>query len=134
MLNEVLGDKKTSIDISFPEIEKFGGGYLIKFKNSKIELKPSFLLRYHYQNPLQLDINLMANVHKNFSFGFSYRFKESIIALFKVKITDQLSFMYSFGMPLTTINKVSYGSHEISLKYNFLFKKSNVANPRFLGW
>jgi type IX secretion system PorP/SprF family membrane protein len=111
-----------------------GGGYLITFKNSKVELKPSFLLRYHYQNPIQFDINLMAKVHKNFSFGFSYRYIESIILLLKVKITNQLSFMYSYGMPLTTINKVSYGSHEISLKYNFLFKKSNVANPRFLGW
>jgi len=112
----------------------FGGGYLIKFKNSKVELKPSFLLRYHYQNPLQFDINLMAKVHKNFSVGFSYRYIESLLVLFKVRITDQLSFMYSFGTPLTTLNKATYGSHEISLKYNFLFKKSNVASPRFLGW
>jgi len=112
----------------------FGGGYLINFKNSKIELKPSFLLRYHYQNPLQFDINLMAKVHDRFSFGFSYRYIESIIVLFKVGITEQLSLMYSFGTPLTSLNKATYGSHEISLKYNFLFKKSNVRNPRFLGW
>jgi len=111
-----------------------GGGYLIKFKNSKFELKPSLLFRYHYNNPLQFDINLMAKVHERFSFGFSYRYIESIIVLFKVGITEQLSFMYSFGTPLTSLNKVTYGSHEMSLKYNFLFKKSNVSNPRFLGW
>ncbi len=111
-----------------------GGGYLFQFKNSNIELKPSVLFRYHFNNPLQFDVNLMAKFHKRFSFGISYRYIESIIGLMKIGITEQLSFMYSFGTPLTSLNKVTYGSHEISLKYNFLFKKSNVENPRFLGW
>ncbi len=112
----------------------FGGGYLIKFNRSKIELKPSILFRYHYKNPLQFDVNLMAKFHKNFSFGVSYRYIESVLILLKIGVTEQLSFMYSFGTPLTTLNKATYGSHEISLKYNFLYKKSNVSNPRFLGW
>jgi len=111
-----------------------GGGYLIQFKNSKIELKPSVMFRYHFNNPVQFDINLMAKFHKRFSFGISYRYIESLIGLMKIGITEQLSFLYSFGTPLTSLNKVTYGSHEISLKYNFLFKKSNVENPRFLGW
>ena len=57
-----------------------------------------------------------------------------IITLIKFGITSQFQFMYSFGIPISSLNKVSLGSHEFTLKYNFIFKKPNVANPRFLGW
>ena len=49
-----------------------GGGYLIKFNNPQYELKPSLMFRYHFNNPLQFDINIMAKLHQIFSIGFSY--------------------------------------------------------------
>lgn len=109
-----------------------GGGYLFETK-SGMKIKPSVLGKYKADSQIQFDINLMATFNKSIEAGLSYRTKEAIVGLIKINATDQLSFMYSFGLPLSPIFKYSFGSHEISVKYNFLYK-SAITSPRFLGF
>ena len=109
-----------------------GGGYVFKLKND-IEIKPSMLTKYRINAAPQFDFNLMSKLNKTIEIGASYRTSEAIIGLVKVNITEQFSFMYSAGIPLNSILKYTFGSHELSLKYNFLYK-SKMTSPRFLGW
>lgn len=109
-----------------------GGGYLFQTR-SGIKIKPSVLGKFKADSPLQFDFNLMAEFNKSIEAGLSYRTKEAIVGLVKINATDQLSFMYSFGLPLGPLFKYSFGSHEISVKYNFLYK-SKITSPRFLGF
>ena len=109
-----------------------GGGVAIKL-SEKQKLKPSVLLKYKPGARIQADINVMAELHKVFEAGLSYRTEESIIALLKFNPTPQFSVMYSFGMPLTPISYKQYGSHELALRFNFLYK-TQMSNARYLGW
>ena len=109
-----------------------GAGASFKIGQKTI-LKPSFLFKYQIGNRSQFDINLMAAFNPMIEAGLSYRTQEALIALFKVNANNQLSFMYSFGLPLGKLLNNSAGSHEIGLKYNFLYKTPSQ-NPRYLGW
>lgn len=109
-----------------------GGGYLFKLRNG-MELKPSILGKFKADSELQFDFNLMSTFNKSIEAGVSYRTSEAIVGLVKININQQFSLMYSFGLPLSPILKYTYGSHELSLKYTFLYK-SNIASPRFLGF
>lgn len=109
-----------------------GGGYLFTLRNG-MELKPSFLAKYKADSKMQFDFNLMSMLNENIEVGLSYRTSEAIVGLVKVNANKQFSIMYSFGLPLSPILRYTYGSHELSLKYNFLYK-GPIASPRFLGF
>jgi type IX secretion system PorP/SprF family membrane protein len=110
----------------------FGGGVVFNLSNGS-KIKPSVLAKYRADSDMQFDFNVMALLNKAIDVGVSYRTSEAIIGLVEIRPTQQLGIMYSFGMPLSTINQYSNGSHEISLKYTFLYK-TKIADPRFLGW
>ena len=109
-----------------------GGGYCFTSRSGK-QIKPSILLKYRIESPLQADFNVMMNLNKSLDIGLSYRTSEAIIALFKLNANDQFSIMYSFGLPISKLIQHSYGSHELSLKYTFLYQ-SNSTSPRFIGF
>jgi len=109
-----------------------GGGVELKL-NNELKLKPSLLTKYRVNLNPQLDINLMANYKEFIELGVSYRTQEAIIGLFKINLDQQISMMYSFGAPLSAIGNYSNGSHELGLKYIFLYK-SKIAGPRSFGW
>jgi len=110
----------------------FGGGYQFTTKNGQ-KFKPSVLLKYKLDSPLQADINLMASLNRTLELGLSYRTSEAIIVLSKLNINNQFAIMYSFGLPMSELIQHTYGSHELSLKYTFLYK-SDITSPRFLGF
>jgi len=109
-----------------------GGGYIFKLKNG-MEIKPSMLTKYRINNPVQVDFNMMMKFSNHFGAGISYRTNDALIALININATKQFAIMYSFGMPISPIFKYSSGSHELSLKYNMLYKTS-LGSPRFLGF
>jgi type IX secretion system PorP/SprF family membrane protein len=108
-----------------------GGGIVLE--RNKIKFKPSTLLKYRISGQFQADLNIMMAVNKIFEFGISYRTNEAIVGLIEFKPNDQLSVMYSYGAPLSNIGRYTSGSHELGLKYNFMYK-GKIAGPRFLGW
>lgn len=109
-----------------------GGGYEFELPN-EMALKPSILMKFRRNNRPQVDFNAKLKLNPVFQVGLSYRTEEAIIGMFEARATNQLSVMYSFGMPISSIAKSTYGSHELSIKYNFLYK-STTQSPRFLGW
>jgi type IX secretion system PorP/SprF family membrane protein len=132
-LGHTFDGNKIKIDHDFKNYNfHLGGGYAFNMTADK-RIKPSLLLKYKLGTRPQADINVMAELHKVFEAGVSYRTEESIIALLKFLPTQQFSIMYSFGMPLTPISYKQFGSHEIALRFNFLYK-TQVSNARYLGW
>ncbi len=121
---------------SFSDVSNYnlllGGGYEFQLKN-EMGLKPSVLLKLRSNNRPQVDFNAKLTLNPIFDVGLSYRTEEALIGMFEAKVTNQFSIMYSFGMPLSVIAKTSFGSHELSVKYNFVYK-SNSEGPRFSGW
>jgi len=109
-----------------------GGGIEIKV-NNELKIEPSILTKYRVNLTPQMDVNIMGKYKEFIEIGVSYRTQEAIVGLFKINLDHQISMMYSFGAPISKIGNYSNGSHELGLKYIFLYK-SKIAGPRSFGW
>lgn len=107
-------------------------GGIIFIINDNVKVKPSTLLRYHSNSPLQYDLNCNVILFKNdlLWVGTSYRSKEAFVGLFEFQINTQLRLGYSYDYTLGPLSKYSSGSHEIVLRYELRYKIKAI-NPRY---
>lgn len=94
------------------------------------KIKPSMLLKYSQNTPLQADFNLSLIFGNFLWIGGGYRIQDAMVGLVKFEITDQIRVGYTYDYSLGQLNKFSNGSHEIVLIYDFSYKVKG-ANPRY---
>lgn len=106
----------------------FTSGIVLGSQGFKV--KPSVLVKYDSENPLQVDANL-SFIFENFLWvGGSYRVEDVLVGLVKFRINDQLRIGYTYDHSLGTLNKYNNGSHEIMLIYDFIYRAKAVS-PRY---
>ncbi len=105
-------------------------GYLIKL-NEIYKLKPSFLIRAVSGAPLGIDINSNLWIKDILGIGISYRTSNALVGIVEVQLNSQLRFGYGYDYPLTKLSTVSSGSHEILVRYEFGFGRSDMKSPRY---
>ena len=86
--------------------------------NSYTELQPSFLFMMSEQFMPQVDIGLTYIYEQSFWTGLAYRTSGAIIATAGVKYLN-LFFGYSFDFTLQEIQRITYGTHEITVALKF---------------
>lgn len=106
------------------------GGYVFEI-NQDVVLKPSTLLKYTWNVPVEVDINLNALLMERLWVGVSYRTGDSFIGLVGVNITKQLRLGYAYDFTTTDIKDYSDGTHEITLGYDFGFDILKMKTPRY---
>ena len=82
----------------------------------------------------QLELNATAVYKEKISLGITYRYKESIVGLVGVSITDALFIGYSYDYNAKPIKSYSSGSHEIMIQARlrgFNNKKQDYKSVRF---
>jgi type IX secretion system PorP/SprF family membrane protein len=104
------------------------GEYMFNI-NDDFDVIPSALIKYVTGAPAQFDINVRGLYKKKYWLGFSYRDRESIVALIGMEYSS-FRLGYSYDITLTDIKTYSSGSHEIHLSY-ILGKKENTIAPKF---
>jgi type IX secretion system PorP/SprF family membrane protein len=124
--------------ISIPQIKFYNSSYSEKLiyitsgyiyeLSPSMRLKPSFLLKYIASSPLQIDLNALIVYKDIFSFGTSYRSNDSFVFLTEFK-KDQISLGYAYDYLNNNLKNYSKGSHEIMLRYQFLYHVK-VMDPR----
>lgn len=82
------------------------------------EIEPSFLVMMSEQLKPQADIGLTYIVNQAFWAGLSYRTSGAIIANLGVK-KDNLYIGYAFDFTLQEIQRITYGTHEITVALKF---------------
>jgi len=106
------------------------GGYVFEL-NDKLKLKPSTLIKYVKEAPVEVDINLSLFYDETIWFGISYRTSDAIIAIIEYQANKRFRVGYSYDFTLTEIGNYSTGSHEIMIGYDFGKDLINVKTPRF---
>lgn len=96
-----------------------------------VKLKPSFLVRYVDGIKPLFDINMNVLLNNIVWIGASYRYNDSMIAIFEYQLNRKLRFGYAFDYPLSEFSAVSYGSHEIMLGFDFGYQVMKMKNPRY---
>lgn len=107
-------------------------GASLKLSNF-VEFKPSALVKMTVGAPVELDVTALFEFYKRINFGLMYRTGDAFGALVGIYIFDRLLLGYSYDFSLTnTTLKYNGGSHEIMLRYDFIFSSSHrIKSPRY---
>ncbi len=133
----MLYDKKMVIGISINDLikqDKFGN--ILAYAQYKKKLNrewiflPGLLLKTNYLFISQAEISLLMSYQKQISFSLGFRTNGSIIAGVGFRPTKQLLVMYSYDYVGGRLKKFTSGSHELTLKYDFI-KQYRSSSPRF---
>jgi len=104
------------------------GGY--EFSISRmITFTPSMLVKYHPQNAIQIDYNILFGLKDKVWAGLSYRSKDILVAMVQCQLNYQFRISYSYDFNMGSIGKYMGGSHEIVLNYVFRYNRK-VIGPR----
>ena len=94
-------------------------------------LRPSTLLKYTQNAPLQADINASLLINNVLWLGVSYRTSRAVVFLAELVIAEKLRVGYSYDLYLNEIQHYNSGSHEIMLEYNIPVIKNRMLTPRY---
>lgn len=109
-------------------------GYVFELSED-LALKPSFLLRYLKNTPLQADINCNLLVKNVFWIGVSYRTGDAVVGILEYNLYNlagvDLRLGYSYDFTTTRLSNYSNGSHEAMLSYRFNKAPIKTRTPRY---
>lgn len=106
------------------------GGYVFD-AGQNIKLKPSVLLKYVANAPLQADINFTAFFKNMISAGISYRTNDAVVFMVEYQANHYFRIGYAYDITTSTIRSYSNGSHEIMLGIDFGKDLIKVKTPRY---
>ena len=95
-------------------------GILFRLKNDVV-IKPSALIKYVRNSPVQWDVTSTFYLSKIVGVGFGYRSNDAVYAFLDLKINDQFNLGYCYDFTTSQLKNSSGGSHEIMLRYLFKY-------------
>ena len=105
-------------------------GYVIRVSDG-IDLKPSVLVKYLPEAPVQADINCNALFRNRLWLGASYRTGDAVVAIVEYQVIPALRIGYAYDATTSELNNYSNGSHEIMLGYDFGRDLAKIKSPRY---
>lgn len=94
-------------------------------------VRPSVLIKYAQNAPIQYDINLNILLNNIFWVGASYRSNDAIVGIIEYQVDRKLRIGYSYDYTLSQLKNYSSGSHEIMLGYDFGYNVLKMKTPRY---
>ncbi len=93
--------------------------------------KPSVLVKYVGNAPVQTDLNLNFLFANVLWVGGSFRTGDSFVAMVEFQFTKQWRLGYSYDFTTTDVKNYSSGSHEIMIGYDFGYDIMKMKTPRY---
>lgn len=105
------------------------GGYINCSR--MVKMRPSVMFKATQDAPFALDGTLAFIFYDRLWLGGNYRLKESAGAFVQYQISNQFKIGYAFDISTTKMVHYNFGSHELLLSYDMLFKKKSLTSPRY---
>lgn len=99
--------------------------------NEMLKLKPSVLFKAVPGANPGVDINANLWIKDKLGIGASYRVGDVVLGMVEIQANQQLRFGYAYDISINGLSGYNKGSHEIMLRYEFGFGKSNYLSPRY---
>jgi type IX secretion system PorP/SprF family membrane protein len=106
------------------------GGYVFDVSNA-IKFKPAVVSKIVTGAPVQLDLSGNAMFMNKFVLGAAYRWDAALSGLAGFQVNDALFIGYSYDFDTTSLSRYNFGSHEVFIRYEFVYKKDKLVSPRF---
>lgn len=109
----------------------FIAGTMIKLSNN-LDFKPTTFIKVTPAAPIQADVTASFLIMKKVTLGAMFRTGDAFGALVGLDLTEQFHIGYSYDYSYGLQNfKYHQGSHEIVLRYDFIFSsKKQIRTPR----
>ena len=99
--------------------------------NQDVVFKPSILVKYVQNAPVEADFNLNVLLGQLVWVGGSYRTNDSFVGILEFQLSKKLRLGYSYDFTTTDIKNYSSGSHEIMIGYDFGYDIMKIKTPRY---
>ena len=99
--------------------------------SDNFKLKPSVMIKQVYGAPVQGELSVQGLVGDFWWIGGAYRSGDAISAITGFQLSPQLRVFYSYDYTTTKLLNYSSGSHEVTIGYDFSFKKNKIVSPRY---
>lgn len=126
-----------SIDLSGGEVvphqvrHYYGTAGAVFELNQDVVIKPSVLVKYVSNAPLEGDFNLNFLLARTVWIGGSYRTGDSFVGLVELQLSRKLRIGYSYDFTFTAMKSYSNGSHEVMIGYDFGYDIMKMLTPRY---
>jgi len=107
------------------------GGVVIPVNGDAVIARPSILMKYVPNAPVEFEFNLNVLFAQTLWVGASYRTGDSFVGILELQVSKQLRIGYSYDFTLTDVKKYSNGSHEIMVGYDFGYDIMKMKTPRY---
>lgn len=105
------------------------GGYINAGRMLKI--RPNAMVKITENAPIAIDAGLAFIFYDKFWLGANYRVQEAAGIFAQFQITPQFKAGYAFEYSTTRMGAHSFGTHELMLGFDLLFKNKSLATPRY---
>lgn len=106
------------------------GGYVFD-ASPNVKLKPSVLLKYVKNAPVEADINFTVYYKNMISLGASFRTNDAVVFMVEYQANNYFRIGYAYDVTTTQIRNYSNGSHEIMIGIDFGKDLIKVKTPRY---
>ncbi len=130
-------DKSLSVNSSSSELvphqvrHYFGTAGVAIELSQDVVMKPSILVKYVDNAPVEADFNLNFLLANIVWVGGSYRTGDSFVAILELQLSKKLRLGYSYDFTFSDIRDYSSGSHEVMLGYDFGYDIMKMKTPRY---
>jgi type IX secretion system PorP/SprF family membrane protein len=99
--------------------------------SDEVVFRPSTLIKYVKNAPVQVDLNASFLIHNLFWIGMTYRTANALVFMTEFNLGQNLRLGYSYDVYLNQLVHYNKGSHEIRLGFDFNLFKTRMLTPRY---
>jgi type IX secretion system PorP/SprF family membrane protein len=98
---------------------------------SNVSFRPSAVLKYVPNAPMQVDLNATMFFAKVIGVGVGYRTTDALVFMLEFQSTRRFRAGYSYDMTLSQLRTYNSGSHELMIGLDLGWGKANFMTPRY---
>ncbi len=106
------------------------GGLVLKISDN-VKFRPSTLVKVSSGGGANIDLNASFLFKEKLWLGASWRSEDAVVFMVEFWPTQQLRIGYAYDLTTSALRTYNTGSHELSLGFDFAFKKGRVVSPRY---
>ncbi|MCG8183883.1 type IX secretion system membrane protein PorP/SprF [Tenacibaculum piscium] len=99
-------------------------GYVYEV-HADLKVKPSILVTYLQNSAPSIDVATNVLINQKFELGVGYNFSNTLNALVKISVSENVALGYSYGKMFNSLGSLSNGSHEFFILYNLKKTRGN---------
>jgi type IX secretion system PorP/SprF family membrane protein len=98
---------------------------------ASLDLKPSTLVKYTPNAPVEADVNCNLLFQERIWFGVGYRTGDAVVGMLEYQVNPMLRIGYAYDMTTSKLRNYTSGSHEVMLGMDFGKEPIRIKTPRY---